>query len=87
MDQMRADMGGAACVAGSLLSVAKLGIPINIKGINYKNSNNDMGGAACVAGLLLSMAKLGIDMGGAACVAGSLLSVAKLGIPISILKV
>ena len=31
MDLMRADMGGAACVAGSLLSVAKLGIPINIK--------------------------------------------------------
>jgi leucyl aminopeptidase len=35
-------MGGAACVAGSLLSVAKLGIPINIKGINYKKNSNEI---------------------------------------------
>ncbi|KAK3094914.1 hypothetical protein FSP39_007842 [Pinctada imbricata] len=31
MDAMRADMGGAACVVGSLLSVCKLQVPINIK--------------------------------------------------------
>lgn len=33
MDQMRADMGGAACVAASLQAVAKLGLPINIKAL------------------------------------------------------
>ncbi|XP_063434213.1 cytosol aminopeptidase-like [Mytilus trossulus] len=31
MDMMRADMGGAACVAGSLLAVARLNLPIYIK--------------------------------------------------------
>ena len=32
MDKMRADMGGAACVAGSLQAAASLGLPLNIKG-------------------------------------------------------
>ncbi|KAK6186514.1 hypothetical protein SNE40_008540 [Patella caerulea] len=31
MDKMRADMGGAACVAGTLLAAAKLKLPVNIK--------------------------------------------------------
>ncbi|ESO98387.1 hypothetical protein LOTGIDRAFT_231435 [Lottia gigantea] len=31
MDKMRGDMGGAACVAGTLLAAAKLKLPINIK--------------------------------------------------------
>ncbi|RUS84194.1 hypothetical protein EGW08_008034 [Elysia chlorotica] len=33
MDNMRADMGGAACVAGSLQAAARLGLPINIKAL------------------------------------------------------
>ncbi|GFR93036.1 leucine aminopeptidase-like protein [Elysia marginata] len=33
MDKMRADMGGAACVAGSLQAAASLGLPINIKAL------------------------------------------------------
>ncbi|KAL5017584.1 hypothetical protein ScPMuIL_007173 [Solemya velum] len=33
MDQMRADMGGGACVVGTILSAAKLGLPVNIKGL------------------------------------------------------
>lgn len=32
MDAMRGDMGGAACVAGSLLSVSKLQLPVHLKG-------------------------------------------------------
>lgn len=32
MDAMRGDMGGAACVAGSLLSVSKLQLPVHVKG-------------------------------------------------------
>nr|ACJ05317.1 leucine aminopeptidase-like protein [Crassostrea gigas] len=31
MDAMRGDMGGAACVAGSLLSVSKLQLPVHVK--------------------------------------------------------
>ncbi|BFY99051.1 hypothetical protein BsWGS_02091 [Bradybaena similaris] len=33
MDKMRADMGGAACVASSIQTAAILGIPINVKGL------------------------------------------------------
>ncbi|KAK3790496.1 hypothetical protein RRG08_060546 [Elysia crispata] len=33
MDKMRADMGGAACVAGSLQAAASLGLPLNIKAL------------------------------------------------------
>lgn len=33
MDEMRADMGGAACVLATLLSVAQLELPINVTGI------------------------------------------------------
>lgn len=32
MDEMRADMGGAACVLATLLSVAELKLPINVVG-------------------------------------------------------
>lgn len=32
MDEMRADMGGAACVLATLLSVAQLELPINVTG-------------------------------------------------------
>ncbi|KAK7479338.1 hypothetical protein BaRGS_00029416 [Batillaria attramentaria] len=32
MDKMRADMGGAACVAASIVAAAHLNIPVNIKG-------------------------------------------------------
>ncbi|XP_074643883.1 cytosol aminopeptidase-like isoform X3 [Tubulanus polymorphus] len=32
MDKMRADMGGGACVVGAFLSLAKLKVPINVKG-------------------------------------------------------
>ena len=32
MDQMRADMGGAACTVGALYTVAKLKVPTYIKG-------------------------------------------------------
>ena len=32
MDQMRADMGGAACTVGALYTVAKLKVPTHIKG-------------------------------------------------------
>ena len=32
MDAMRGDMGGAACVAGSLLSISQLQLPVHIKG-------------------------------------------------------
>jgi len=32
MDKMRADMGGAACVAGAIMAAATLKLPINIKG-------------------------------------------------------
>ena len=32
MEDMRADMGGAACVLGAIYTVAKLGIPINVIG-------------------------------------------------------
>ncbi|XP_064631464.1 cytosol aminopeptidase-like [Lineus longissimus] len=32
MDLMRADMGGAACVAGTFLTLSKLGVPVNVKG-------------------------------------------------------
>ncbi|XP_048746621.2 cytosol aminopeptidase-like [Ostrea edulis] len=31
MDAMRADMGGAACVVGSLQSISKLGLPVHVK--------------------------------------------------------
>ena len=31
MDQMRGDMGGAACMTGCLYSVAQLKLPINLK--------------------------------------------------------
>ncbi|GFO37818.1 leucine aminopeptidase-like protein [Plakobranchus ocellatus] len=33
MDKMRADMGGAACVVGSLQAAANLGIPMNVKAL------------------------------------------------------
>ena len=32
MDEMRADMGGAACVVSSIQAAASLAIPINVKG-------------------------------------------------------
>ncbi|KAK7110494.1 hypothetical protein V1264_014354 [Littorina saxatilis] len=32
MDKMRADMGGAACVAGAIMAAAKLRLPVNVKG-------------------------------------------------------
>ena len=32
MDQMRADMGGGACVLASIYTAARLKLPINIKG-------------------------------------------------------
>ena len=32
MDAMRGDMGGAACVAGSLLSISQLQLPVHVKG-------------------------------------------------------
>ncbi|XP_042904965.1 cytosol aminopeptidase isoform X2 [Parasteatoda tepidariorum] len=32
MDKMRADMGGAACVAGTILAASALGLKINVKG-------------------------------------------------------
>ena len=32
MDQMRADMGGAACTVGALYTVAQLKIPAHVKG-------------------------------------------------------
>ena len=32
MDAMRGDMGGAACVAGSLLSIGQLQLPVHVKG-------------------------------------------------------
>ncbi|XP_059148774.1 cytosol aminopeptidase-like [Physella acuta] len=33
MDEMRADMSGAACVVSSIQAAAKLGLPINVKGL------------------------------------------------------
>jgi len=33
MDEMRADMGGAACVVATFKAVAALKLPINIRGI------------------------------------------------------
>ena len=38
MDKMRADMGGAACVVGTLLAVGQLKLPINIKGVDHISS-------------------------------------------------
>lgn len=35
MDKMRADMGGAACVVGTVFGVTKLQLPINLKGWNF----------------------------------------------------
>lgn len=35
MDKMRADMGGAACVVGTLLAVASLKLKLNLKGHYY----------------------------------------------------
>ena len=32
MDEMRADMGGGACVLASIYTAARLKLPINIKG-------------------------------------------------------
>ncbi|XP_076436199.1 cytosol aminopeptidase-like [Babylonia areolata] len=32
MDKMRADMGGAACVAGAIMTASRLKLPINIRG-------------------------------------------------------
>jgi len=32
MDEMRGDMGGAACVFGSIYAAASLRLPINLKG-------------------------------------------------------
>ena len=33
MDQMRADMGGAACVVGTIAALAELRVPVNVKGL------------------------------------------------------
>lgn len=33
MDEMRGDMGGAACVAATIVALAELKIPINVKGL------------------------------------------------------
>lgn len=32
MDKMRADMGGAACVVGTILAASALNMKINVKG-------------------------------------------------------
>lgn len=36
MDKMRADMGGAACVVGTILAASSLNLKINVKGIFKK---------------------------------------------------
>jgi len=35
MDEMRADMGGAACVVATIKAAAALKLPINIRGISF----------------------------------------------------
>lgn len=37
MDKMRADMGGAACVVGSILAASSLKLKVNVKGELMKN--------------------------------------------------
>lgn len=39
MDEMRADMGGAACVVATMLSVAQLELPINMIGRSFKKAS------------------------------------------------
>lgn len=38
MDLMRGDMGGAACVAGAILTAAKLKLPVNLLGTSINLS-------------------------------------------------
>ena len=35
MEEMRADMSGAACVLGTIKAVSQLGLPINLIGKNF----------------------------------------------------
>ncbi|CAH1782982.1 unnamed protein product [Owenia fusiformis] len=45
MEAMRADMGGAACVAGTLLSISQLQLPINVKCVMPLAENMPSGSA------------------------------------------
>ncbi|CAG0899502.1 unnamed protein product [Darwinula stevensoni] len=55
MDEMRADMGGAACVVGIINAVASLKIPVNIKGLVPLCENMPSGSANKVMDVVYAM--------------------------------
>ncbi|XP_054718872.1 cytosol aminopeptidase-like [Uloborus diversus] len=55
MDKMRADMGGAACVTGSILAAAKLGLKINVKGFIPLTENMPSGKATKPGDVVFAM--------------------------------